>query len=396
MRKDPLSAIFKLTSIAREKELPQGFEEDFKELKEMQRSIKPDEMEKWKELYEKASMLSVRLHAASLDSMRDVGKKSGDREVVEDKSEYVQEVKLTIPQLERALRNAQNYVKTSRLDRQKTEMLKNLKNAVSNKHIEIEQSEGKIDASFNLQWQKQMKTFATQSIDAWNQGLFGGLSSRVKKEWNIYQPTFNNALEILNLDALPRSDVYSTQIVEHLKFPGEKEEKLLTFWPAVLKVMRSTLGLIMMVVMMASSFATMIGSSKGEMRSYIFMIFIPIALVVAFIMGRKESAKSVVVARAKIKSLLRKEMLKNIDDLIAEVVKKMKGNLDRYTASYERKWNGWTHATNKKLELLQRKSRSFKGGASQKSAPSRLKYVVEDLENKIIPQIEQRLGEFDD
>jgi hypothetical protein len=389
--RDPVSAVFRLTSFSKEKDLPSHFKKEFDALKKQQKTIKPNELERWKEFYHSALVLSEDLERVSLEM---INSGSDDKENIktEDITSYAGEIKSTIPLLERATRNAVNYVKTSRLERQKTEMMKAFRDAIDEKYITVSKHGNNLHARFDASWKVKLMDYVKDSLTTWQKESLYGLAARIKREWDIYQPGLNKNLSKLSIVGLPDFEVRLTEDQGRFSFPDEKEEKLLSFGPAVMKIMRSSMGMVMMLGMVITPLGVAFGASRGDFRSYLFLFFIPVVIVVAIVLGKKEAEKSITDAERKLMNSLIREMEKTIEEMTNEKFKNIKGDIDRFTADNERNWNSWCHCATRKIDNATR----IRTGSSRSSVniPSRIKYMTEDLENKIIPEIKRRIEEL--
>ena len=386
---DPVSAVFRLTSFESERDLPKEFTERFQELKVDQRKIKDDDIEKWKEFYEKALELSHDIKVCSKDLIKDK-KKTNEKVSTENVMEHIQEIKSAMPLLERSTRNAVNYVKSSRLERQKTEVQKNMLDAVECRYLIVSENGNRINAHFDAAWKVRLMDFVKTSLDTWKKESINGLKARIMKEWSVYEPTLANNLGRLSLPNVPELEINLSENGRTISFPEEKAEKLLTFGAAVVKTMRSSMGLVMMLTMALSPIAMILGKSRGEMRSYVFLAAIPLVVIAALIMGAQEAKRSREQSEKKLAALLLKEMEKTIEDMVNEKYKDIKGDIDRFVSNNERHFNSWSHQVTRKMDAISRKQSKI-GTSSSVTVPSRLKYMHEDLEKKIIPELEERI-----
>ncbi len=391
MNRDPVSAIFRLSGFAREKELPDHFKEEFKAIKDEQLSIKPDELEKWKNLYIKALLLSEDLKKMTESFMTDFSM-TKDKVKKEDVSVIINDIQKTIPCFERATKNAVAYVKTSRIERQKVEVLKNIKNAISDKYINVSIYGGLIHAHFNADWKVKTMDFIRETLEIWRNDLLKGLVARIAKEWDVYRTSFNDNVEKLSLPSLPEFEINYAEDEGVVNFPDDKEEKLLSFGTAFVKTMRSSMGIIMMSGMVLAPFGAIVGVSRGDMRSWILLIFVPIIIIMAIIMGKKEAEKNTVNMKKKLTSQLIREMEKTVEESVNEKHRTIKGDIDRFVSESERIWNRWVLQMNKLTSRIAKENAS--SNKSSVKISSRIKYMSEDLEQKIIPELENRIKEL--
>lgn len=394
VKRDPVSAVFKLTSFARDKEIPEYFRNEFKSIKDEQRNIKPDELEKWKELYQKSLVLSENLNRLTREMIAECSAPSGKIKKT-DFTKLINEVKSTIPMLEKGTKNAVSYVRTSRLERQKPEVLRNIKNSIDEKYINTTVESGIMYARFDSDWKVKIMDFVKETLEIWQKELLTGLSARVKKEWDVYQPAFSEALLKLSFPPIPDFEVKSSEDTAIINFPNEKEEKLITFWGAVAKIMRSTIGLIMMTMAIAVPLLSKyIQTTTNDTRVYLMLFFVPVIFIYALILAKKECERNLYDSEKKITTQLFREMERTFDDAVNEKYRSIRGDIDRFVAENERVWSGWVLQINKGIDCVSKSSAT--SGSSSVKIPSRLKYMAEDLENKIIPELEERIRELEE
>ncbi len=400
MIKDPISVIFRLTGLANEKSLSEQFKQKLVDLKTKQKSIKLAEADKWHQFYSEALELCYDLRNYCSTSLDNTGTGEEESHLAAnqktDLTEQVANVKNTIPMMEKAMRSSVNYVKTSRLDRQKESMLSQLKEAVSQNSVEVDESANSISVSLASSWKKQFTTYVDQALNSWANASISGLTSRIHKEWDMYQPDFDNALKALKVEQFHLAETRVSKFKNLLTLPGSIEEKKITFGAAFSKILRSTLGMIMMGGGMVVGLAgPAIGMSKGEAKSMIFLFIIPIVGIIAGMMAKNEVVKHNETLEDKLTSSTKADVNCKIEKAVNDAYKRIKGSIERFSADQERAWSGWKHKANTKMAKAQRNTSAALTPAPRQEVPNtRLKYVLEDLDQKIISGIEARLNEL--
>jgi hypothetical protein len=381
--KDPVMAVSRLLSLDLESVFNDNcFAKQAQDLKQEQKlAVKCGKEEMWRGFYRKALLFSFSL----LEKCNISSENLNNKEKKEIPSRLnIPLAKSSVSAIERETGRVFNYYR-ERLGRQKDIIVSELYKFMDDDFFYCSRENRSVKAEISEEWFLELEAFYEESIEKWEKSLFLGLAARLDKKCSFYEDELRASIGKSSLEFFekPSFTVEKNDDFCKLKKPSSKKEKLISLPAGIMKFLRSQFGMIFMFAGILSSIP-FISTSRGNMM----MLLIPFAMFFAVLNGIFEVKQSKSDALKKSIQRLRTETEKKINDTMETQKKRMDGILKKYESDYLSEWGKWTFRL---LNSFDKNETSSPCSFDKSGRETKLGYLKEDVEKRIIPEIKLRL-----
>jgi hypothetical protein len=172
-------------------------------------------------------------------------------------------VRAAIDPMAKAARGAVAYVVNTRLPAQRDEVLARLREALGAEAVVVGGEPGVARAEVAAGWGRQVEAFAAKALGTWARAALDGLVARVGNQWQPYAAA-ERALAELGLARPPIEPAGAVSEPATLRLPPAREERVPGFGAALGRVLRSAMGVTMMLAMVVASAGSLFGTTRGS------------------------------------------------------------------------------------------------------------------------------------
>jgi len=285
-------------------------------------------------------------------------------------------VEKTAPLLEKGTENAIEYVKNSRLERQRHDILQKVKKHLAKNFIEIVETDGQLKGTIKPEWISSLKNYLKLTLQSWQSACFEGLHARIKKEWEPYSEDLIDSFSALSFPLPPLEMIPEPSKEPYFQMPEEGSQNTKSLWSSFLNTLSSWSGIVWILLMVFGAFSPLLSESFGFYPLYVVLGIIPFLSYFAWTHSKRIKEQATEDAADSIKEELTEEIESFLEKTIGHFEKELKGSIEKFRSEQQRSWNKWKYELEKKVDESDAEVDTL---------------LTEKIRSKIIPELQQEI-----